>query len=798
MTDRIASQQIDYSPVALGKRIFVSLTLLVLIISSAMTGVYYWQYQDRLRQEMREKLHDIVAVAALQIDAEAHNTLRLPEQESGPTYLRLRRDLQRIRDSATGIRYVYTMVPSADGQIMFVLDAETNPEEIAHLGDLYDDASETLKTNFASLDKPLVEQDFYTDKWGTWLTAYAPFYTSDSKRAGVLGIDIENSNIQTRERYLLLTSLPISFAVILAVLIFSWLVAYRLSATTRSALQSLRASEEKLRNIVEYSSNLHYFHTDQHVLTYLSPQTHRFLDCGPEEAKRRWTEFVSDHPVNKKGFEITQRAIDTGEQQPSYELELVGTKGRKIWVQVNEAPVVQEGRTIGIVGALTDISESKHYADFIQHQATYDALTDLPNRRLLMDRLSQTLTRCRRHGKKGALLFLDLDQFKHINDSLGHPVGDAVLKAVAERLKKNLRDEDSPARLGGDEFVLLFSEVGDDTEKVAEYTQMYAEKIRDLLSKPYKIQDHELHVTPSIGIALFPMEDENADDILRHADTAMYRAKEAGRNTVRFFLPSMQHAAEELLHLKNNIQQALERREFQLHYQPLVDHANNLLGLESLIRWRHPKRGLIQPDQFIPVAEDTGQILKIGEWVLADALQQYKTWTHFPGFPLPSRMSVNISPRQFLNPDFVIKVERLLAESDVDPACLTLEITEGVLLNKLDMARDKMLTLKKLGVRFSIDDFGTGYSSLAYLRRLPVDEIKIDRSFIRDISNDPEDASLVETIITLADKLCLQVVAEGVETEEQCCFLRECGCSCFQGYYFHRPQSADTLEALFK
>ncbi|MET0068494.1 MAG: EAL domain-containing protein [Candidatus Thiodiazotropha sp.] len=747
---------------------------------------------------MREKLYDIVAVAALQIDAEAHNTLKLPEQEGGPTYLRLRRDLQRIRDAATGIRYVYTMVPGANGEIMFVLDAETNPDEIAHLGDLYDDASETLKANFGSLDKPLVEQDFYTDKWGTWLTAYAPFYTSDGERAGVLGIDIENSNVQTRERYLLLTSLPISFAVILAVLIFSWIVAHRLSATTRSALQSLRASEERLRNIVEYSSNLHYFHTDKHVLTYLSPQTSRFLDCEPEEAKRRWTEFSTDHPVNKKGFEITQRAIDTGERQPPYELELVGTKGRKIWVQVNESPVVREGRTIGIVGALTDISDSKHYADFIEHQATYDELTDLPNRRLLLDRLSQTLSRCRRHGKKGALLFLDLDQFKHINDSLGHPVGDAVLKAVADRLKKHLRDEDSPARLGGDEFVLLFSELGDEPEKAAEYTQMYAEKIRELLSRPYQIQDHELHVTPSIGIALFPMEDEDADDILRHADTAMYRAKEAGRNTVRFFLPSMQHAAEELLRVKNDLQQALERKEFQLHYQPLVDHANNLQGLESLLRWQHPKRGLIFPDQFIPVAEDTGQILNIGEWVLASALQQYQTWTHFPGFPQPARLSVNISPRQFLNPGFAVQVERLLAESGVDPACLTLEITEGVLLDKLDMARDKMLTLKKLGVRFSIDDFGTGYSSLAYLRRLPVDEIKIDRSFIRDISNDPEDASLVETIITLADKLGLQVVAEGVESEEQCRFLRECGCSHFQGYFFHRPQSADALDALFK
>ncbi|MET0049223.1 MAG: EAL domain-containing protein [Sedimenticola sp.] len=795
MADKTTS---SHMPTVMGQRIFISFTVLILVVSLIMTGLYSWQLQNQLRQDAREKLRDIVAVAALQIDAEAHNTLRLPEQEGKPTYLRLRGDLQKIRDTATGIRYVYTMVPGADGQIMFVLDAETNPEEIAHLGDLYDDASELLKENFVTLDRPLVENDFYTDKWGTWLTGYAPFYTSDGKQAGVVGIDIEDRNIQARENYILLTSLSIPTAVILLVLTFSWFVARRLSATARSALQALHTSEEKLRNIVEYSSNLFYSHTDKHDLTYLSPQTRDFFDCEPDEAMRRWTEFTTDNPVNESGFEKTQLAIETGKRQSPYELELIGTKGRKIWVQVNEAPVVQDGKTICMVGALTDITERKRHADFIEHQASFDTLTDLPNRRLLLDRLNQTLARCRRHGEKTALLFLDLDQFKHINDSLGHTIGDTLLKAVAERLKESLREEDTSARLGGDEFVVLFNELGEDTEKVAKFAQISAEKIRSLLSKPYNIMGHELHVTPSIGIALFPMEEESAEDILRHADTAMYRAKEAGRNVVRFFLPSMQQAAEELLRLKNDLQRALERQELQLHYQPQVDSSGGTLGVEALLRWEHPQRGAVPTDEFISVAEDTGQILTIGEWVLTTALQQYQFWVSDQDILPPARLAVNISPRQFLHPGFVTQVERLLAESGTDPNCLTLEITEGVLLDTLEAAKDKMQALKKLGVRFSIDDFGTGYSSLAYLRRLPVDEIKIDRTFIRDISTDPEDAGLVETIIALAEKLDLEVVAEGVETDEQFRLLHEQGCSYFQGYYFHRPQTAAALDELLK
>ncbi len=439
------------------------------------------------------------------------------------------------------------------------------------------------------------------------------------------------------------------------------------------------------------------------------------------------------------------------------------------------------------VAIVLDITERKRTTELIEHQATFDELTDLPNRRLLLDRVSKAVARCRRHGRFGAVLFIDLDNFKNINDSLGHPIGDALLQEVARRLKGELRQEDTSARLGGDEFVVLFSELSDEPEQAAKLAQLGAEKLRKAISIPYKIHNHELHLTPSIGISTIPMGNENADDVLRHADTAMYRAKEAGRNTIRFFLPSMQLAAKERVKLQNDLRQAYEREEFHLHFQPQVDACGNILGAEALLRWRHPERGNVPPGDFIRLAEETGQIVDIGEWVLGHALSRLMAWTDKITEPPFHNLAINVSPRQFHQADFTTYIKRIIAEAGANPAYLTLELTEGVLINNLADTIKKMEALKKLGVRFSIDDFGTGYSSLSYLKRLPLDEIKIDRSFVRDVTTDPDDANLVETIVTMAEHLGLEVVAEGVETEEQLEFLREKGCRVFQGYYFSRP-----------
>jgi diguanylate cyclase (GGDEF)-like protein len=437
-----------------------------------------------------------------------------------------------------------------------------------------------------------------------------------------------------------------------------------------------------------------------------------------------------------------------------------------------------------------DVTEQRRAAELIEYHASYDTLTNLPNRRLFMDQLQQALARAKRHGHQCAILFLDLDNFKTINDSLGHPVGDTLLCEVARRIQYSCREEDTVARLGGDEFVVLLAELSDQREEAVSDLQVLAENLRLELGLPYNVYEHELHITPSIGIAVFPSADETADDVLRQADTAMYQAKESGRNAVRFFLPSMQRAAELRLLMISELRKALPRSELLLHFQPQFDKRRQLCGAEALLRWQHPERGLITPDKFIPAAEEAGLILPIGDWVMREALQQLKAWHGTAPLMMLDRVAVNVSALQFHQHDFVNRVERALGDTGADPSWLTLEMTESILLEDFEDAVEKMQSLKRLGVRFSIDDFGTGYSSLAYLKRLPVDEIKIDRSFVSDVMHDPNDAALVDTILTLARHIGLEVVAEGVENEQVFGFLCERGCPSFQGYHFGRPCEA--------
>ncbi|MBE9485604.1 MAG: EAL domain-containing protein [Desulfuromonadales bacterium] len=441
-----------------------------------------------------------------------------------------------------------------------------------------------------------------------------------------------------------------------------------------------------------------------------------------------------------------------------------------------------------ICGTLRDITERKQAEARIEHLAYFDALTELPNRRLLLDRLEQNISRARRHDHYGAMLFLDLDRFKNINDSLGHPVGDMLLKDVAKRLSIDLRAEDTVSRLGGDEFVMLLSDLGIDPVDAAAAAQRKAEEIQHRLAEKYLISGHELHITPSIGVAMFPSNENSNDtgtDILRYADTAMYRAKDDGRDTIRFFLPSMQSAADSRLVIEKELRHALEKNEFSLFFQPQVDQSGQILGAETLIRWNHSTKGFISPATFIPVAEATGMILPIGEWVLRNACQHLKAWSD-AGLPI-QHLAVNVSPRQFRQPDFIRQVSLILEETGADPNLLGLELTEGMVIDNIIDTIEKMQGLKQLGIELSIDDFGTGYSSLTYLKRMPLDILKIDQSFVRDISTDANDAAIVETIISMADHLDLKVIAEGVETESELSFLIEKGCKVYQGYHFSRP-----------
>src|SRR5690606_15595695 len=429
----------------------------------------------------------------------------------------------------------------------------------------------------------------------------------------------------------------------------------------------------------------------------------------------------------------------------------------------------------------------------VQHLAYHDALTNLPNRALLMDRLTQQVALLKRHQMRGALLFIDLDHFKHINDSLGHPVGDAVLRLVTARLEASIRLEDTVARLGGDEFVVLLSGLEGKRAEVTRQVRQVAEKLRQLLTEPMLLDGHHLQVTPSIGVALIPDHGETPADLLKRADIALYRANDAGRHAIKLLRPTMQEAASARLSLENDLRLALARGEFELHFQPQVDARDGqIVGAEALLRWSHPQLGAQSPAQFIQVLEESGLILEVGGWVLAEACYACSRLLS-EGLVDPQRFSlcVNISPRQFRQHDFVEAVVSCLRSSQLPSSMLTLEITEGIVIQNIDDTIGKMLRLKKQGVSFAMDDFGTGYSSLTYLERLPVDALKIDQSFVRDATLDPNDAEIIRAIVAMARSLDLAMIAEGVELQEQLDFLQRQGCHLYQGFLYSKALSQD-------
>lgn len=447
--------------------------------------------------------------------------------------------------------------------------------------------------------------------------------------------------------------------------------------------------------------------------------------------------------------------------------------------------ITEQGTYVGIgTGhALMQIMTERKQAH-LYHLAHYDALTGLPNRLLFEDRLTQALVHERRTGKLVALLFLDLDRFKAINDTFGHAVGDLLLKAVGERLSQSVRASDTVARMGGDEFTLIFSGIHEprDAGKIAHL-------ILEVMAKPFMLEGHEVFVSTSIGITLYPLDTDGIDlieTLLKNADTAMYKAKDQGKNNYQFFTPEMNVATLERMLLENDLRKALENGEFILHYQPRIHCADgSVSGMEALIRWRHPKLGLVSPATFIPLAEETGLIVPIGEWVLRTACSQTKAW-HDAGMP-PLRVAVNISARQFKHADLILTIENVLHETGLNPRYLEVELTESLAMEDVQQTIITLNALNAMGISIAIDDFGTGYSSLAYLKRFPVDFLKIDQSFVRDIVDNDDSAAIAKAIIALAHNLNLEVVGEGVETSDQFDFLRQHDCEEVQGYLFSRP-----------
>lgn len=472
------------------------------------------------------------------------------------------------------------------------------------------------------------------------------------------------------------------------------------------------------------------------------------------------------------------------------ETELVRRSGEVFPAWQSVTPVHDASGVIRhYVCMFTDIGDEKRAEERIRHLAHHDPLTELPNRALLTDRLAHGLDRARRHGTRLAVLFIDLDRFKYINDSLGHPVGDKLLKVVADRFTTALREEDTLSRIGGDEFVVILEDLGatDDAARVAG-------KLLEVLETPLQVEGHELFIGASIGISLFPTDGDSIDALVRCADSAMYRAKEAGRNTFQFFTPEQARESRERFELERDLRQAVERGEFRLLYQPQADCVTGrIVGVEALVRWQHPTRGLVSPDLFIPVAEEVGFIGKIGAWVLHTACSQARRWEE-EGHDL--RIAVNLSGQQISRDGLVELVHDVLAKTGLSPELLELEITEGHLLQRVEHCILTLRDLKSLGVTLAIDDFGTGYSSLSYLKKLPVDRLKIDRNFVEGIPDDRDDVAIVATILSMARNLGLEVIAEGVENDTQLTHLRNAHCTEYQGYLLSRPVPPAEVEAL--
>jgi diguanylate cyclase (GGDEF)-like protein/PAS domain S-box-containing protein len=456
-----------------------------------------------------------------------------------------------------------------------------------------------------------------------------------------------------------------------------------------------------------------------------------------------------------------------------------------------------DGVVTHYVGSHVDITERKAAEEEIQQLAFYDPLTRLPNRRLLLDRLNQALVSSVRSGTVGALLFIDLDNFKNLNDTLGHDMGDLLLKQVTRRLESCILEGDTVSRLGGDEFVVMLVDLSEQLIEAAAQTEVIGEKVLSALSQPYQLVTHDYNCSASIGVTLFSGNQQAADELMKQADIAMYQAKKAGRGTLRFFDQKMQENISARVSLEGELHHALKYRQFRLYYQIQVDSSRRPLGAEALIRWVHPERGLVFPSHFIPLTEETGLILPIGLWVLETACAQLKAWQQ-DALTRDLTLAVNVSARQFRQDDFVAQVQAAVQLFVINPKLLKLELTESLLQENVEETIASMNELSEIGVQFSLDDFGTGYSSLQYLKRLPFDQIKIDQSFIQDISKDTSDIAVVRATIAMAQSLDLKVIAEGVETEEQRQLLLKNGCTLFQGCLFGRPLPIEEFDALLK
>ena len=562
-----------------------------------------------------------------------------------------------------------------------------------------------------------------------------------------------------------------------------YLLVHRMLIAISSAEEEL-----KLRDRAIESSTSAICITDNlapdNPIVYANPAFERITGYSSQEVIGRNARLLHGTDLAQPEL-ITIRAALHDERPCHVVLRNYRKDGNMYWSELNISPVRNDaGAVTHYIGVHSDVTAAKTHQDELARQANHDSLTGLPNRNLLWDRIDHACARTQRYGDFAAVAFLDLDNFKIVNDSLGHTLGDHLLRAVAARLESSLRAMDTVARLGGDEFVLVLSD-----HKSAQSVSGELQRIVESFSQPFGADGRDVYITASIGVALYPQDAQDPEALMKYAELAMYRAKEAGRNAYQMYTAELQAKVTERLSLESKLRRALERGEFSLHYQPQVDlRTNRIFGCEALLRWNQPELGIVSPAKFIPLAEETGLIVPIGEWVVRTACLQNKAWQN-ASLPFVT-VAVNISARQFREKDLVQVVAKILAETGLDPKYLELEVTESVIMHDAHNAIADLQAFRDMGVKLSVDDFGTGYSSLSYLKRFPVDRLKIDQSFVRDIIADADDAAIAQAVITLGHTMNLRVIAEGVEAAEQLAFLRRNQCDEMQGYLFGKPVPA--------
>lgn len=754
-------------------------------------AISFWRVSSE-DARMREELLVLTRTAAQSINPEKLNKLEGSQADlTSPDYQWLKNQLSEIRKDIPKCRFIYLLGRHPDGMVYFYMDSEPeSSEDYSPPGQIFFEADESIHYIFDS--KQGIVDGPTTDRWGTWISGFTPLLDPETgELLAVLGMDVDSGDWQ--HRVIFYSAAPVSIAVLLAVLLAFSFVLYQLARREKRLFMASEAALRKYEHIV--SSNPHFmsFIDRNYTFQVINDAYLKAFGKQHEEiightlADLYGKEFFLSH--QKKPFDKALAGQETG-YETWFDLPSTGRR----YMVIDYTPYYEDNIVTGVIVSAHDITERKKneeieriHEEKIEHLAYHDVLTNLPNRALFMDRLGQVLAQGGRENIQAAVLFADLDRFKTINDTLGHVVGDELLRHVATRLREVLREGDTVARLGGDEFVILLPRIQNARDAAQVATKSVA-----IMSVPFSVHGHELHVSTSLGVSLYPRDGEDAETLLKHADTALYQAKNLGRNQYQFFNPSMNAQAHERLLLENNLRKALERDEFLLHYQPQIDlKTNRITGIEALIRWNHPEMGIIMPQDFIPIAEETGMINDIAEWVLNAACREVSAWQKAgrPGSNV--RVAVNLSTRQLQLVGLPDMVNSILKKAELAPEFLELEITESTLMANPDNAIKILSEFHEMGIHITVDDFGTGYSSLAYLKRLPIDRIKVDKSFVRDIPGDPNDVAIVQAILAIAQQLDMHVLAEGVETEVQRSFMLEHGCEEAQGYLFSQPLAAE-------